>query len=146
MLVRRGAWSVLVLLALAGTALAESRARARQAAVLVDQGIALSKAGNENAALEKFFEAHRVFPSAKIVFNLAASLRKLERRAEAAEAYERFLVETADSTTLAESWRKTARERLRELRASLGRLRVEVTPPHARVLVDGAANGSSVRY
>ena len=117
---------------------AQEDARAR-AGALVDEGVALYGKGDAAAALERFERARELYPSPRIDFNIGEALRALGRTAEAAEAYDRFLVDTeADSRQVA-GQRKTARAELDRLERSLGRVALVVEPdqPAREVSIDG---------
>ena len=115
-------------------------ARREQAAELVDQGTERYQAGDYEGALERFDQAYRAYPSPKIFLNQGGALRKLGRRAEAAQAYHRFLTET-DFSGLSADKVRLARQALGELEVALGRVRLEVRPPAAAAAVDGRPAG-----
>jgi len=131
--------ALLLLLALSPAARAqEGDARAR-AGALVDEGVALYGKGDPAAALERFQRARELYPSPKIDFNIGEALRALGRSAEAAAAYDRFLVETETDSREVASQRKTARAALDKLERSLGRIALAVEPdvPGREVSIDG---------
>lgn len=107
---------------LAAPAFAQDAPR-KEAGRLVDEGVALFARGDAGGALERFREAHRLYPSSKLYLNMAAALEKLGREAEAAESYDRFLTETAAEEVKAEQ-RKAATASLKRLEGRVGRVRV----------------------
>src|SRR5262245_15776882 len=58
---------------------------------LLKEGTALYQQGSFEAALAKFEAAFRVYPSAKLQFNIAQANRDLNRPVEAMHAFEAFL-------------------------------------------------------
>jgi hypothetical protein len=86
-----------------------------------------------------FRGAYSRWPNVKILLNMGTALRQLGRNVEAAETYEKYLADPA-----ADSAKKTQVQGLvTALSAQLGKLKVEVNEPGARVLVDGKALGTS---
>jgi tetratricopeptide (TPR) repeat protein len=78
--------------ALADSAVQGAEARSKAAAD-TDRGVALYRARDYRAALTRFERAYDRYPSNKLLFNIAITLEALDRRAEAAQAYRRFLDE-----------------------------------------------------
>jgi hypothetical protein len=111
-----------------------SRQRAGQ---LVDEGVKRFQAGDFDAALERFRAAYDAFPSPKIYLNIGEALRRLGREAEAAEAYAKFLSETAEARDVGDAKRRLALNALDELSRRLARLRLEVEPSSAAIQIDG---------
>ncbi|HEY3352799.1 MAG TPA: tetratricopeptide repeat protein, partial [Polyangia bacterium] len=107
-----------------------------KAARLVDEGVAHFNAGRHDTALAWFRAAYEVYPSPKIHLNIGEALRKLGRHAAAAEAYDRFLVETAGAPEVKSERRRRAELALGELIRRLGRLLLPALPPGATVTVD----------
>lgn len=58
---------------------------------LMLSGVRLLEAKDYLGALAVFKDAHKRFPSAKILLNIGTTLRLLDRNAEAANAYQRYL-------------------------------------------------------
>jgi len=129
---------VCALLALAPAAHAESKDEL-EARTLFREGNRRLEAQDYAAALELFRSAYARFPSVKILLNLGTTLRTLGREAEAADVYERYLADPK-----AEPRRRAEVERLvKELDGRLGRLRIVVTEPGAKIVVDGREVGLS---
>jgi hypothetical protein len=108
-----------------------------QAAALVDEGITQFEAGDYQGALDHFQSAYEIYASPKILLNIAGSLKRLGREAEAADTYHRFLGETVNSNEVSDEKKRVAREALDELRKSLARIQLEVDPPSTVVTIDG---------
>ena len=92
----------------------------RQARAAMTRGSALFQRGDYESALGAFNEAQALYPSPKIYFNLGQTYRKLDRVAEAVEAFERFLKDAPDA---APARRKDAEKFLNELRPRLAAMR-----------------------
>src|SRR5579863_8770121 len=58
---------------------------------LMQTGVRLLEAHDYLGALEVFKSAYERFPSAKILLNIGTTLKLLERKCEAANAYQRYL-------------------------------------------------------
>src|SRR5262249_55769971 len=61
------------------------------AKALVQSGVKLLEAKDYLGALAIFKDAYVRFPSAKILINIGTTLKLLDRKAEAANAYQRYL-------------------------------------------------------
>jgi hypothetical protein len=128
----------LTLLTLGTPAHAESKAE-QEARSLFREGNKRLEAQDFAAALDLFRAAYARSPNPKILLNLGTTLRSLGREAEAADTYERYLADPqADPKRRAE-----VQKLVREVDARVGRLRVTVNEPGARVLLDGRAVGES---
>ncbi len=126
----------LLAILLAVTALArDASAQApppRDAKQLFQSGVKLLEAGDALGALSLFKDAYAQFPSAKILLNIGTTLKQLDRKAEAANAYQRYL----DSPD-ADPQRKTeVTAALAELDLSLGKVALTCGPPDAEVEID----------
>lgn len=89
--------------------------------------------GDYTAALAKFEAANARYPSPKLLVNIGTTLRLLGRYAEAAAAFEQYLADPA-----AEKNRVSEINRaLREIDMLVGRLRILVKEPDAKVQLDG---------
>ncbi len=97
---------------------------------LMQLGVKLLKSQDYLGALAVFKDAHKRFPSAKILLNIGTTLRLLDRNAEAANAYQRYL-DSADADAA----------RVPEVKLEIGRLeknlaRLAITaPPEAEVQI-----------
>lgn len=106
-----------------------------EAARLLDQGVALYQAADYRAALDRFRRAYAVYPSPKILFNLASTLEALGRDVDAAHAYALFLEQSsADGST---PRARTARTALARLSGDLGRLLFDEALSGAAITIDG---------
>jgi len=101
-----------------------------------DAGTALFPNGDHKGAIDAFRLAYANFPSPKILINIASALEALGRHAEAADAYDRFGVETAQSTDITNERKISASNALARLVKRVARLRLEV-PGTAAVVLDG---------
>ena len=96
---------------------------------LMQSGVRLLEAKDYLGALAVFKDAYARFPSAKILLNIGTTLRLLDRKAEAANTYQRYL-DSGD----AEATKKTqVTAELAELDKHVGRLEVSVTPADAEL-------------
>jgi tetratricopeptide (TPR) repeat protein len=117
---------------------ASAESAREEASGLLREGTALYHAKQYAAALERFRQAQRRFPSYKIDLNLGLVLHALGRTAEAATCLSRFLA-AAKADTSAQALEQ-ARARLLELERGLGRLRLRCRAG-AQVLLDDRAAG-----
>jgi hypothetical protein len=123
----------LALLATSGVAAAGEAADKAAAQKLLKEGNQLLGDGDYVSALQRFRAAHARFPSAKILLNIGTTLRQLGRNLEAAEVYEAYLKDPKADPTRAAGLLRI----LKEIDAVVGRLRIEVNEPGARVKLDG---------
>ena len=111
----------------------------RSAKRLFEEAGAALDAGDPEGALDKYRQAYTQLPRAKILLNIGAVLLRLERKAEAANHFARYLAaEDADP----ERSRKV-KAVLRRLDSKLGRLDLNVSTEGATVVVDGVKIGST---
>jgi hypothetical protein len=113
----------------------------------MDNGVKLFQDQNYEAALVEFDAAYNVNPRASPLLNIALCHKALFRYPKAIAALERALERHRDTMDQADI--ASAQRAIEEMRALLARITVEVTPPHATLLVDGeeqppAAGGSWV--
>jgi hypothetical protein len=110
-----------------------------EARALFKEGNRLLDQGDYVGALDMFKGAYSRWPNVKILLNLGTALRQLGRNVEAAENYEKYL-----NDSQADPAKKPQVEAiLKEISAKLGKLRIEVNEPGARVVIDGRPVGSS---
>jgi len=102
------------------------------AKALMQSGVRLFEAKDYLGALAVFKDAYSRFQSAKILLNIATTLTLLDRKADAANAYQRYL-DAADSDPAKKADVLTV---LAELDRVLGRLEISVTPADAEVQVN----------
>ncbi|MBA3397073.1 MAG: tetratricopeptide repeat protein [Deltaproteobacteria bacterium] len=122
---------------LAGTALAQpapapaTDADRESAKALLQSGLKLYAAKDYLGALAVFRDAYGRFPSSKILLNIGTTLIKLDRHAEAANVYQRYL-DAADSDP---TKRADALKALAELDRKVGVVDLAATPVDAEVQV-----------
>jgi hypothetical protein len=125
-------------LAIALPAAAETKGEV-EARGLFREGNRRFDAADYVAALDLFRAAYARFPSPKILLNIGTTLKQLGRFAEATDSYEQYRRHPA-----ADPKRRAEVDQIvKELAIKVGRLRVTVNEPGARVLVDGKAVGES---
>lgn len=112
-----------------------------QARKLVVQGAAEIKRGDYVKALAQFSQAYALYPSPKILFNMAQTYKELGRLVEALDGYERFL-RTARKRT-SRGLLKVARGKVQALKGQVATLLVQVSEPGAMIRIDGAEVGLS---
>lgn len=101
------------------------------AKALLQSGLKLFAAKDYLGALSVFETAYARFPSGKILLNIGTTLLKLERNADAANAYQRYLdAKDGDPTKRAEVEKVVA-----DLDRSLGVLEISVEPAETEVQV-----------
>ena len=101
------------------------------AKALMASGLKLFTAKDYLGALAVFQEAYAKYPSAKILLNIATTQKALDRSADAANSYQRYL-DSAD----ADAVRKAEVQKvLAELDATLGILNIKVTPDEAELQI-----------
>jgi tetratricopeptide (TPR) repeat protein len=130
-----GAIAALILLLYPARGRADARSDARAKLV---QGGEFLKSGQFEEALARFQEAYRLVPSPKIQYNFGLAYRGLGRKADALDAFERFLNEAPDASK--ETRQNAARERS-QLTAQITLLEVKVDLAGAEVFVDGRSYG-----
>lgn len=114
---------------------APSFADKAQAQKLLKEGNQAVGEGDYTAALAKFEAANARYPSPKLLVNIGTTLRLLGRYAEAAAAFERYLADpSAEKSRVSEINRA-----LQEIDLLVGRLKILVKEPDARVQLDGKA-------
>ena len=97
------------------------------AKALMQSGLKLFAAKDFLGALAVFKTAYARFASAKILLNIGTTLTRLDRTAEAANVYQRYL----DSPDADPAKRKGVTQALAELDASVAILELTITPPDA---------------
>jgi hypothetical protein len=100
---------------------------------LMQTGVKLLEAKDYLGALAIFKDAYVRFPSPKILLNIGTTLKLLDRKAEAANVYERYLASNdADPAKRAE-----VSDAISELDKWLGRITITLDPQDAEIEVDG---------
>ncbi len=92
-------------------------------------GVRLLEAKDYLGALAIFKDAYARFPSAKILLNIGTTLRLLDRNADAANAYQRYL----DSKDTDPARKSEVEGALAELDRTVATLAMTVTPPDAEL-------------
>jgi hypothetical protein len=98
---------------------------------LMQSGLKLFEAKDYLGALAVFGDAYKRFPSAKILLNIGTTLVQLERKADAANAYQKYL-ESADADPA--KYADVAAQ-IAELDKASGILELAITPDDAEVLL-----------
>ena len=101
-----------------------------EAKELVALGVKLVKSKDLLGALAVFKDAYKRFPSAKILLNIGTTLRLLDRNAEAANAYQRYL----DSTLPDDPRRPEVEGEIARLDQGVGKLQI-TAPAEAELRV-----------
>src|SRR5262245_54778760 len=103
------------------------------AKALMQTGVRLFELKDYLGALAIFKDAYTRFPSAKILLNIGTTLKLLDRKAEAANTYQRYL----DSADADAARKPQVTAELVELDKALGVVEVTVTPDDAEVRFPG---------
>lgn len=122
----------------AGTDDAAVSAAAVRAQQLLHDGNELFWADRLSEALQLFEEAYRIYPSPKLLFNIARCEEGLDRRTRAVAHYQRFLREQTSGEPLA---RAEADQHVTALSAALVALEVIDAPANAAIQIDGEPAG-----
>lgn len=101
----------------------------------MDNGIKLFHDGNFEAALVEFEAAYKARPKASPLLNIALCQKARFRYPKAIAALELALAKHRD--TMDESDIRSAEQAIQEMRALLARVSVQVTPPSAKLFIDG---------
>lgn len=114
------------------------RARAVE---LFQKGNRALDGGDYRGALALFQQAYGIFPSPKLLFNMAQAFNELGRLVEAVEAYERFVREfrKAENPQLF----SLAHKRIFALQGQIATIRLETNVVGAAVMVDGKTFGET---
>jgi hypothetical protein len=115
-----------------------NEAKSRAAAVL-NEGNQLFEQKKFAPALAKYESAYRIYPSPKILYNIAEAHRELSHYGEAATYYERFLKE-ANVDPSSPVYAKV-NERLQSLKSNLAYIAVQSSVSGAEVRIDGRSVG-----
>jgi hypothetical protein len=99
---------------------------------LMQSGVRLLEAKDYLGALAVFRDAYARFPSAKILLNIGTTLNLLDRKAEAGNAYQRYL----DSPDADAAKKPDVSAALADIDKAVGRLEITVTPADAEVQVN----------
>jgi len=113
-------------------AVAEPATRAL-AQALMTEGVKQLQARSFDQALANFLEAYSKFPSPKILLNIASTLRDMGRLADAANTYQRYLLDPATGVERVAE----VKEILLRLDEQLTILTIRVAPRGSDVSIDG---------
>jgi hypothetical protein len=102
------------------------------AKALLASGLKLFGAKDYLGALAVFKDAYTRFPSTKILLNIGTTLKALQRNAEAANVYQRYL----DAPDSDPAKKAGVTKVLGQLDASVGMVELTITPTDAEVRVD----------
>lgn len=114
---------------------APARTRAN---ALVKEGSTLLDGGNAAGALEKFLAAYTEYPSPKLYFDIGTAELALDKRLEALQAFETFLLEAFDANP---KFFEEAKAAVKDLKTKLGQLRIDCPTSGATVAIDGRLLG-----
>jgi tetratricopeptide repeat protein/PEGA domain-containing protein len=129
-----------LLVVLVGPARAEQPER--EAKALFREATRLAETGDYAGAADLYRTAYARFPNPKILWNLAQVLERMGRKAEAADVYAEFIRQPGTE----EAKRTEGTGLLAELDAQVGKLRIEVPQPGARVVLDGREIGTGTSF
>ncbi len=124
----------------------DDKARA-VAGALLTEGLHLSSVQAYDQALANFLEAYNRFPSPKILLSVATTLHEMDRDADAANTYQRFLRDPGTGPERVAEVVAEVRELLVQLDRKLAILTIRVTPHGSEVSIDAGpfvAVGSSL--
>ncbi len=107
----------------------------QDAQALVGSGVKLFSAKDFLGALAVFRDAYTRFPSTKILLNIATTLARLDRAADAANTYQRYL----DASDSDPTKRAGVEKALADLDANLAIVTIGVTPADAEVQIGDKA-------
>jgi hypothetical protein len=111
----------------------------------MQSGLKLYAAKDFLGALAVFKDAYERFPSAKILLNIGTTLTRLDRKAEAANVYQRYLASSDSDPAKQDEVRRV----LAELDAAVVTLELSITPTDAEVQIndeDWIAAGTLSRH
>lgn len=119
-------------------AVSQAQTNKERAQQLLAEGAAHYEAGRYQEALDKFQSAYRAFESPKLLLNIGAAYRKLDKPVDALDAYEQFLREAGpgiDAKLI-----ERARGDVAGLLMQIGEIAFDA-PPLTTVVVDGVGVG-----
>jgi hypothetical protein len=105
---------------------------------LLRDGNEMFWAGRVSEALQAFEDAHRLYPSPKLYFNIARCEAGLQRRARALTHYQQFLREAHEGDPQV---RAEAERQVTALIPSVATLELRQVPANAAVRIDGESAG-----
>jgi hypothetical protein len=122
------------------TAASVSAAKLAEARLHFQQGVALYKDQNFDAALAEFQGAYAISGEPVVLYDLGLTQKALFRYGEAIETLEKYLSDSAArGQTIAKARRAEVETSVSEMKSLLADVTLVVKPPEAAVLVDGRA-------
>jgi PEGA domain-containing protein len=124
--------------ALAGPTSPPTPARLAEARLHFQQGVALFREQNYDAALAEFHGAYGISGEPIVLYNLGLTYKALFRYGEAMEILERYLAESASrGHPVAKDRRAEVESIVTEMRSLLADVTIVLTPPDATLHIDG---------
>ncbi|HEX7666487.1 MAG TPA: hypothetical protein VF407_18300 [Polyangiaceae bacterium] len=130
-----------VLLLACTSASAQDDPRKAQAQAIFGDGLKEHDGGHEEAALAKFEDAYRIYPSPNVLFNIGREQQLLGRNLEAIRNYRACIGDpllNPSNASLASTY-------IRELQTKLGRIEI-TAPKDAQVEIDGVLQTGGSPY
>jgi tetratricopeptide (TPR) repeat protein len=135
-------WSAVLILLVASSAQAQDAAAGdEEARQHFYEGAQLFGEGDFEGALSAFELSFELKRSPVILFNIAQALRSLDRYAEAIEKFEDYL--EMGGSEISEEQRGRVSNTISSLRRRLAPITLDVSPPGARVIIDGHEVGTA---
>lgn len=135
------ALAIVVVVGLLCTFVRSSLADDRAAEAHFQRGITLFDSGDYAGAADAFRAAYATAPDFRVLYNIGQATQRAQHPAAARAAFQRYLAE-GESRVPADR-RQRVEAALVELDGLVGRLRINVDAPGARVLLDGEAVGTA---
>jgi hypothetical protein len=124
----------------AGRALAEEATNQAAARSHFKRGLVLAQKGELADAVTAFEDAYRTSPHFQVLYNLGQAYAAIGRSPEAVKTLERYLSE--GDTRIPPHRREAVADLVRQQRARLGRIEIELSPSGSELIVDGTSLGS----
>lgn len=121
-------------------------AKLAEARLHFQQGVALFKEQNFDAALAEFLGAYGISGEPIVLYNMALTFKALFRYSEAMDILERYLAESgAHGHPVAKERRAEVESIIAEMRSLLADVTIVVTPPEAALRIDGRPTSLDVQ-
>jgi tetratricopeptide (TPR) repeat protein len=111
----------------------------REAARHFQRGVTLYGEADYRAALVEFKRAYELAPNAAVLYNVGETEYQLQDYAGALTTFKRYLLEASPT----ETHRPEVESNIEVLRARVGRLGIQTTPPGADISIDDQAIGKT---
>jgi tetratricopeptide (TPR) repeat protein len=108
-----------------------------------NRGYAFAEKGDAASAIREFERAYAISPNTSVLYNLGQAYAAAGRSREAIETLERYLTLTGPSVP--EARRSQVRAQIDFHAQRVGKLSVEIHPPHATLWIDGKSLGVGSR-